>query len=127
MGYDIPYLTSSPAAPFPRVRAGAPGARRVPSAQELIDIGKSTLADIAEAGENEVARVAAARALVGIGREDLAAESGRTAKTAKEMLAAVRKALPELERRAAEEAGAQSPGAPLLDGGDGTDGDDWET
>lgn len=114
---ELPYLTGH-GGPVARVLPRARGAEDVPNAEELVRIGKRTLARIAQEGECEPAVVAAARALVQIGREDLAAERGATAKTAAQMLEAIRRALPELERRAALEAGGAESGTAIVTEGE---------
>lgn len=105
MGVDIPSLGSHSGTPRvhrPRV------ARELPSDADLVRIGKGVLLDVAEAEEQDGrARVAAASHLIATARQDLALSGPGKARSAAEMLEAVRRALPELERRAAAEQGAK--------------------
>ena len=85
-------------------------ARQLPPDTDLVSIGKGVLLDIAESDEEDGrARVAAASHLIATARADIAMAGPGKARTAAEMLAAVRAAIPELERRAAAEAGALPP------------------
>lgn len=107
MGYEIPSLGAGDAKP--KVYSLARVARELPPDDELVRIGKSTLCEIASEGEDERARVAAAHQLIVHARADIALSGPGKARTAAEMLAAVRAAIPELERRAAAEAGQLPP------------------
>ena len=87
----------------------------LPPDAECVQLGKAILASIALEGEEEGPRVNAAKGLIEAARSDNALAGPGKARTAAEMLAAVRAAIPELERRAAAEAGALPP---KDDGGD---------
>lgn len=103
---DIPNLANPPKyPPAPRVRVAGP----LPADEELIRIGKETLLHVAQDSEDDRSRVAAASHLIATARQDLALSGPGKAKTAAEMLEAVRRAIPELERRAAAEAGQLPP------------------
>lgn len=112
-GYAIPALTEHGDGVKPRDRATTPvDITMLPEPEEMGRIGKAVLVEIAQQGGgfDAGARVKAASLLVDISRVDAAAKQTGRARTAKEMLAAIRRALPELERRAAEESGASGLG-----------------
>ena len=111
-GYDIPSLTEHGEGGGPDRPPRPVDITMLPEPEEMGRIGKAVLVEIAKhgGGFDAAARVKAASLLVDISRIDAATKQAGRARTAKEMLAAVRRALPELERRAAEEAGVSGLG-----------------
>lgn len=139
MGVDVPSLARDTEGPSEKRRKAVERAHRLARGriakllpdEELAQFGKAVLyelaSDVTEVQRGEDAepyvdartRVAASVALIDAARRDLALAGPGKARTATEMLLAVRRALPELERRAALEGGT----APALPPDD--DGPEW--
>lgn len=139
MGVDIPGLTHTPESGVAKRKKAVDRAlerareriAKMPPDVELAQLGKAVLYElvtdekmVGPEGEelpyvDAKTRVAASVALITSARQDLALAGPGKARTATEMLLAVRRALPELERRAALEGGA----APALPPDD--DGPEW--